>query len=345
MAKSGRSTVYNKITSKETLDKINRENKGLEQDFLDYLISVDTSPATIQQYKANIHVFWCWNYEYNEDKDFTKLTKREISRFQNHAMNTWGWSPKRLRTVKATMRSMENYILNILDEEYPDYKRIWDKIANPENETVRTKSIYSYNDIVSAIDKLVEMKKYEQACLFALVAFSGRRKQELARFKVSYFDDSNLICCGALYKTPEEVKTKGRGKRGKMLYLYVLAKDFKKYFDLWMKQREELGIESEWLFPDKDNPKEHIGVPTIDSWSRSFDKIFNGNWYMHSARHFFTTYLLDQNLPEAVVQAVIGWSSGDMVRLYDDRTVDAQLDKYFGADGIKQVEAKSLADL
>ena len=47
MAKDGRTTVYNKITSKEILDKVSHENKGLEIDFLDYLVSVDTAESTI----------------------------------------------------------------------------------------------------------------------------------------------------------------------------------------------------------------------------------------------------------------------------------------------------------
>ena len=37
--------------------------------------------------------------------------------------------------------------------------------------------------------------------------------------------------------------------------------------------------------------------------------------------------------------------SSDMLKIYDDRTDDAQLEKYFGADGIKQIEKKGLSDL
>ena len=35
----------------------------------------------------------------------------------------------------------------------------------------------------------------------------------------------------------------------------------------------------------------------------------------------------------------------DSIKPYDDRTVDSQLDKYFGEDGIKKVESKGLSDL
>lgn len=34
-----------------------------------------------------------------------------------------------------------------------------------------------------------------------------------------------------------------------------------------------------------------------------------------------------------------------MLRIYDDRSNDSQLEKYFGADGIKSVKQTSLEDL
>ena len=77
--------------------------------------------------------------------------------------------------------------------------------------------------------------------------------------KVSYFDDSNIVY-GSLYKTPEKIKTKGRGSRGKQLTCYTLAKPFKPYLDLWLNYRKEHGIDSEWLLPKKVNG-EYIDEP------------------------------------------------------------------------------------
>ena len=50
-------------------------------------------------------------------------------------------------------------------------------------------------------------------------------------------------------------------------------------------------------------------------------------------------------MPESIVQDIIGWSSSDMLRIYDDRELDSQFDKYFGEDGIKQVKSSSLDNL
>jgi hypothetical protein len=42
---------------------------------------------------------------------------------------------------------------------------------------------------------------------------------------------------------------------------------------------------------------------------------------------------------------VVGWSGIDLVSLYNDSDVDDELGKYFDANGIKNVENKSLKDL
>lgn len=348
MANKGRTTVYNNITSEEKLAQVNEENLELEDDFLEHLTSTDRSPNTIFQYKSALHIFWVWNLEHNKNKFFIDLTKREVSKFQNHALNVWGWSPRRMRFVKSTMRSLENYIINILDDEYPEYKRIWDKIENPVNEAVREQPIFTDEELEDLLSKLVERKEYMKACVLALITYGGRRKSEIPRFKVSYFDKENLICEGALYKTPEKIKTKGRGKRGKLLYCYTLAKPFQPYLDLWLEERERLGIDSEWLFPlykDEKWLNEPMNTTTIDSYAKTFSRLAGKIWIPHSGRHRCCTRFVEAGIPANIIKEIFGWSDVGLVDIYSDLEAEDTFDKYFGAEGIKKVEQKGLEDL
>lgn len=357
---SKRSTVYNNITSPEKIAKINPDNISLMNDFLEYLHSVDRAATTIKQYEANIKVFFCWNLEHNQNKFFVDLTKRNIAKFQAHALNEWHWSPKRIRTVKATLSSLSNFVENILDDEYEGYKPIVNKIESPENITVREKSVFSEDELQRLLDYYANKDDWyntQKACLLALAMYSGRRKAELPRFKVSYFADENLICEGALYKTPEQVTTKGRGSHGKMLDLYTLAKPFKPYLDKWLSARAELGINSEWLFPkiNRDgvcvDGNVQLDTSTIDFWFQGFSNVLKNELgidkiiYPHACRHAFTTSLLKQGLPETIVQQLQGWCNSEVLRIYDDRETSELLEQYFDTNGIKQVEQKSLNDL
>ena len=338
-----RTTIYNNICSKEKLEQIDKQNKFLKTEFLEYLKSVDKATSTIQQYGNDLNIFFCWNLDFNDNKPFIKISKREFAKFQSNALNDWGWSPKRVRRVKAVISSLSNFIENILDEEdeYKNYRSVIKKIESPANEPVREKTIFEPEELQRLLDILVENKKYEAACALSLAMNSARRKAELTRFKVSYFDDANVIF-GSLYKTPEKVVTKGRGSKGKLLYLYVLKKPFDPYLKLWMNERKEKGIESEWLFP-KDH--DHVSTDTFDNWATQFTKLIGKDFYWHSIRHYATTEFRKNNLPTDVIQEIIGWESADMVNLYTDISADDKIGQYFDENGIKEIKSTTLADM
>lgn len=343
----GRKVQYNNIVSDELLEQVNPENIELGNDFLDYLRSIDRSPNTIDAYSHDLNIFWSYLLLHCGNKFFIDLSKRDISKYQSYCLTEYKWSPARMRRVKSTLSSLSNYVENMLDDEFENYKPIIRKIENPVNEKVFKKTVLEDYQLQELLDALVEKKKYDKACMLSLAMNSGRRKAELPRFKVSYFDDKNIIY-GSLYKTPEQIKTKGRGSRGKMLTVYVLSKPFKPYFDLWMNYRKENNIDSEWLFPKKVG-NEYIDEPmdsnTLNSWAGSFSNILGVDFYFHSLRHYFTTACSRSGLPDDVIQMIIGWSSLDMVSLYKDIDADEQFEKYFADGEIQKVEQKSLSDL
>lgn len=347
MAKEGRTTIYNNIVTPEKIEQVNKENIDLMNDFLNYLVSIDRSKTTIAAYKNDLKIFWCWNLEFNNNKFFVNIKKRDISKWQSHAMEIWQWSPKRVRRVKSTISSLSNFIENMLDDEFEDFRPIVRKIESPVDVTVREKTVFTNEQLQELLDYLVSHEQYDKACMLSMAMNNGRRKAELPRMKVSYFDDKNVIY-GSLYKTPETVTTKGRGSRGKQLTIYTLKNGFKPYLDLWLKYREENNIDSEWLFPKKENGvyiNEQMSTTTLDSWAETFSNILGIPFYWHSLRHFFTTECSRSGLPDDVIQMLVGWNNLDMVSLYKDISADEQFEKYFNEDGIQKQEAKSLSDM
>lgn len=339
----GRKTKMNNITSPELIAQVNPENIELLNDFVDYLKSVQRSPTTIEAYKSDIMIAFVWCLQHNGNTFFVNWTKRQISKYQNWLINENGNSPARVRRLKASLSSMGLFVENVLDDEYPNFRNIINKIESPPNQPVREKTIMTEEEIVSLLDKLVERKRFDQACFVALGAYGGRRKSELCRFKVSDFDDDHLVCDGALYKS-DPIKTKGRGL-GKFINCYTLAKKFKPYLDLWMQDREQKNIESEWLFPNPANTKESLPVSTINSWTNTFSRISGKDFYVHALRHAFTTSLAQAGIPDSVIQSLVAWESADMVRLYDDTSTDEQIGMYFKNGDISLPEQKGLSDI
>lgn len=338
-----RKTKMNSITSPELLAQVNPENTQLLSDFLDYLRSIQRSETTIAGYKNDIEIAWAWCLQNNGNHYFVDWTKRNIVAYQNWLLNSNENSPARIRRLKAALSSLSNYIENVLDDEYPNFRNIINRVENPVNRPVREKTVWEDEELETILEKLIEKKQYEKACYLALGMYSGRRKAELCRFKVSDFDDDKLVCGGALYKSAP-MKTKGTGG-GKIICCYTLSKKFKPYLDLWMNERNAAGIDSEWLFPDKSNPATHIPISTANSWANTYSRISGKPCYIHSLRHYFTTSLARAGLPDSAIQTIVAWESSDMVRVYKDIDSDEEIGMYFKDGELTVPEKKSFADI
>lgn len=339
-----RKTIRNLITSPELLAQINPENQQLVDDFLSYLRSIQRSETTIAGYLNDINIAMVWNLQCNGNKPFVDWTKRNVVAYQNWLLNDNKNSPARVKRLKASLSSMSNYICNVLDDEFPNFKNIINKVESPVNAPVREKSIFTEEQIDELLEQLTENKRYDKACALALALYSGRRKAELLRFKVSDFGEDHLTCGGALYRS-DPIKTKGRGIQGKMLECFCLAKKFKPYFDNWMQFRKENGIESIWLFPDRECPEEPMKITTLNSWAETFSRQIGTDFYWHAMRHMTVTNFKRFGIPDTVIQSYIGWSDLSMVSIYSDLKADEQLSMYFNEDGMVKPETKTLAEI
>lgn len=340
-----RKTQMNSITSPEKTSKINAENIRLKDDFMIYLRSLRRSEGTINGYDNDLLIVFTYIMESLGNKDFRKLTKRDIVSIQNWLVNN-GNSPARIRRIKSAISSLSNYCENILgddDPDYKDYRSIVRKIESPALQPVREKTVLDDDQVEELLNILTEKKEYEKACAVALAMYSGRRKAEIVRFKVSDFSEENIVCDGALYKSAP-IQTKGRSG-GKYIPCYVLKRDFQPYLDRWLEYRKEHNIDSCWLFPDKSNQDQQMKLSTLNSWTRSFSKLLNVDWYWHLCRHRWTTYLVRAGLPDSVIAEIVGWSDVSLVATYTDIEADERISMYFGDGGIKPQESKSLSDV
>lgn len=344
-----RFTVYNNIVTEEKWKQVNPENIQLGEDWLDYLQSVDRSPQTIQAYRNDLRIFWVWCLDYNGNKFFPDLTKREVAKFQNHALNTWGWSSNRIRRVKSCLSSLSNYIQNILDDEpeFENYKPIIRRIENPSKEVVREKTILSDDQVEELLNTLVVRKEYEAACAFAIAAYSGMRHGELLQMKVDFFNDEHFVY-DSMWKT-DKVRAKGFGKAGKQISKFVLY-GAEPFITSWLKYRKEKAIDSEWLFVTTSIDKEtkqrvYRQRKDTSSWIDMAEEILGVDVYLHAFRHYTCTRLHRLNLPSHVIQEFFQWSSADMLNIYNDLTAEDEFGKYFSKDGVKEVTQGSLTDL
>ena len=63
-----RSTVYNSIVTDERWEQVNKKNKELLKEFLDYLKSTDKAELTVINYESDLRIIFTWCLLENDNK-------------------------------------------------------------------------------------------------------------------------------------------------------------------------------------------------------------------------------------------------------------------------------------
>ena len=341
-----RATKMNDLTSPELLAQVNPDNMKLKKEFLRYLKSMKRSKGTIAGYSHDLDTFFVYLLQECDNKSILHCTIRDFVNFQGHLLEDNENSPARIRRIKASISSFSNAIELLYADEYPNFRNLVKKVESPAIVPVREKTVLTQDQIERLLKTLVRRRQYEKACCLALAAYSGRRKSELFRFKVSDFSDDNVVF-GTLYKS-SPINTKGRSG-GKRIPCYTLKKQFDPYLKIWMDRRKDLKIESEWLFPDPKDRSKPRNAQVMNSWVKAASEILGVSVYAHSFRHFFVTYLMGLGLPNQVVVSIMQWekTSGDaMLAIYNDVDDEEDFAKYFqNGEIIGVTDRPSLSDI
>ena len=316
-----RKTFRLKIVTPDLVKQIEPANRKLVARFLKEK-ATRSSPKTIENYASDADIFFVWNVLYNDNKLFTEIKKLEFSEFFSFASNELQWKSARMNRMRSFLSSLSQFIEKFLDEEYPMFRNIILKtIESSPKEAAREKTILTDEQVEKLLKHLGETDT-QKACWLALAAFSGSRFSELLRFTVDLLD-ANQTAFGDLFlETTRQIKTKGRGKEGKLLHKYILKDRFLPYYNAWLLDREKImqktKQEHTFLFIKED------GTPAVDgtvrSWISSMEKYLGVNLYPHALRHYLVTEFSRKNIPPALIKDLVGWTSTQMVDLYNDLT-------------------------
>lgn len=323
----GRSTVYNNNLT-DSWELVGDNNKKLVKGFIKYCKANDKSPQTIHQYEEWLKVFFSWNYNENNDEFFINLKKRDFMDYFGDCRDM-GMSSNRIASLKSVLSSLSSEIELLYEDIYPNFHNQLRGLEPVHITTVRTKTVITDEQMVKILQDLLDQNEYQVACYLALACASGSRKAELLQMKPDFFVPEREVFDGYMYCTPE-IRTKGRGKQGKIIKKYVIKDLFQPFFDRWMEERERLGISCDTLFvTNKNGVYEPATISTANSFALRISKIFNIDYYTHSSRHFFCTSLKRMKLPDDVITQIFGWASTDMVQVYSDIPEEEILGEFF----------------
>jgi integrase len=330
-----RETYRKIITNEDLISQINPENKKLVDKFLKNF-KTKRSQGSVTAYKSNYNIFFVWNLLHNENKFFIDIKKVELIEFFDYAVDELKWSPNRYAQMHSSLSSLSNYIANILDEIYPNFKNIVLKIEKTPKENVREKSVFSKDELDNLLNVLDEKGLVQQKCLLRLIMASGARISEILRMDMDAIDLNNRAFDDLFLETKKEIQVKGRGVNGKKIYRYIIRDIFEPYFLEWLPIRKEIMTKNNQdhncLFIKSDGSP--AKVSTLRSWMEKWEEVLGKTWYPHAGRHFWCTYLVATiGLEQEFVQELQQWSTSQMVSIYNDSTAKDR--KWKGLDKLK----------
>jgi len=316
-----RKTFHKKITSEKLLKKVNKKNIELMNRFLKEKSS-RVSETTIVVYKSNMEIFLCWNLLHNENKFFIDIKKIEFADFFTFATDEMKLGSARANNIRSTLSSFSNFIEKFFDEDYPNFRNVILRVVeSAPKEMRREKTILTDEQIESLLVHLGETNS-QKACWLSLAVCSGARFSELLRFETGHIDENRTAFGDLFLETTKQIKTKGRGRNGKLLYKYILRDKFLPYYRIWIKEREEIlskkGKTHDFMFIREDG--EPLTQAGARGWISGFEEFLGVPFYPHALRHYLTTLLSKKNVPHPLIKEIFGWSSINLVETYDDST-------------------------
>lgn len=313
-----RETFKKKFTSSELWEKVNSENKAILERFLKEK-ATRTSDLTIKNYRSDAHIFFTWNLLNNNNKFFVEIKKLELSDFFSFAVEDLKWGSARMNRMRSFLSSLSIFIERFYDDSYPNFRNLILKtIESAPKEIKREKTVLSDEDV----EKLLEYFSIENpqiACWIALAVCSGARFSELLRFKLDMIDPKNTAF-GDLFLLTPKIKTKGRGRSGKLLNKYILKNKYMPYHEKWIEIRKnKIKEEHGFLFIKQDGSPATEG--TVREWIKKIENFLGKPAYPHMFRHRTVTLLAEKKIPDALIVELMGWSGSSgsaMISIYND---------------------------
>ena len=319
--RKGRETYRNVITSDELTKQINPKNTQLVDRFLKNF-ATKRSPLSVKNYRSDYNIFFTWNLLYNDNEEFVKIKKYEMLDFFDFCCTELKWGSARYARMHSALCSFSDWIENVYDEKYPEFRNVVKKIEKLPKEAVRKKSVFKKAELDQLMNWLGEQHKEQEQCLLALIMSSGSRASELVRFTTDLIDENHTAFDGLFLETTNEIRVKGRGVNGKLIPRYLIKDIFMPYYNKWLTIREktlqDTGKSHNYIFIRSDG--EPAAVSTIRSWMEKWDNVLDKHWYPHAGRHFWCSYLLSIGLEKQLIQELQAWSSDALVDIYNDNT-------------------------
>jgi len=315
------------VVTDEEWSNVNKFNREITEEFLKE--SVNLSKQTLIQYKSGLRLFFRFVMEELDNKSIIDFKSRDFLRYQNY-LTRRGLSSSGIRFKRASISSLNGYIITYYEDLYPMFKNfITKKISSPEQCFVHEKKPLTPDEFDLLIKALEEKQEWQKIAYLEFSYSSGCRREE-SRQLLKEVADYELIVKEKKVKNDEgieeiktakyylthEIRCKGHSQIGKvrrLKYDQTAMKAIKK----WLEVRGE--DDCPYVFVSKYRGKiNQISASSFNDWcSGLFTEIVGRRVHPHLLRESKATNLVvfeGKSLETA--QSLLGHNSSETTKIY-----------------------------
>lgn len=276
-------------------------------EFTNYLENESKSTNTIRSYLLNVQEYIKW-YKESYDLEFEQVYRENVLQYKSYLINVKKTKGKELdaKSVNAKLAALvalnkfliKKGIQTEMAIEKSDRLKIQVPIANPA--TIDVKDVDQFRQ------KILTDNNMRLYAIATVLAYTGLRISECLDLKVEHVD---LIARQLVVKS-------GKGDKQRIVYfgekVVVALRQYLKYRN---KQQQE------YLFNSRQNTTLNRTII-----NREF-KRYSNTITPHALRHFYCSYLLENNFTVAEVANMAGHRSVNTTLIYTNPSVKSMKDK------------------
>lgn len=316
--------------TEEQWEKVNDFNKEITSLFLE---QSHLSPQSLEQYESGAKIFFRWVHDSCGNKPLYQLKSRDALRYQNYLADN-GQSANSAKFKRSVVSSLCNLIEVYYSDEHPTFRNIFSRaIPAPVGEPVHEKNPVTKEELEYLINTLKEQGELQMVAYIVFSYRSGARRSEVIQMSkniVNYPKVKDKDGNEKNYYVTENIRTKGRGKDGKIRRLQF-DDEARNAILAWLEQRGDDDVDELFVRLYKDGRVEPLQATAFNDWcANKFSEILGKRIYPHIWRVSRASHMVvDEGKDIKAVQALLGHESSETSEIYVVRDNSSDLDAAF----------------
>lgn len=276
--------------------------------FTQYLKEDGKSENTVKGYVQSVSGFLKW-FDESKGIEFKKLHRENVREYISYLKTVKEAKPKTINTKVNALVKFNEFLIE---------SKVQDDLVLTKKDYVKVQQQYAslakveFKDVEKFRQIILDSGNKRNYAIVSLLAYGGLRISEALNLKMK---DFNVV-------SREILVQDGKGDKTRTVFMNDKVKTA---LQSWLKEREKLGIENEYIFVSNRNKR--LDRTTINKLFNEYSEALGKVVTPHDLRHFFCSHAISKGMSVHEVANQAGHSNIHTTLLYTNPSKDELINK------------------